>query len=153
MAQEEPLAMNKKTQDLDGSKPLVVRRGRVESVDLYEIKDNELDTLERGTPADLQLNFAVFLLSVAFSAIGALSTATFPSKTIEIIFIVISVVGVLMGVYLMIAWWRTRSSVKDLCKRIRQRIPPDAVIPIAEAADLLEGTPDETDNHIVVPHG
>lgn len=144
--------MNKNTQNVDGSKPLIVRRGRVESVDLYEIKDNELDTLERGTPADLQLNFAVFLLSIAFSAIGALSTATFPSKTIEIVFIVISVIGILMGAYLMIAWWRTRSSVKQLCLRIRQRIPPDVVIPLAEAVESPEGLPDEAENHIV-PHG
>jgi len=46
---------------LDDSK-LRVRRGRVESVDLYEIKDTELDELEKGTPAELQLNFAVFNL-------------------------------------------------------------------------------------------
>ena len=44
-----------------------VRRGKVESVDLYEIKDSELDVLEQGTPATLQLNFAIFLFSTAFT--------------------------------------------------------------------------------------
>lgn len=39
-----------------------VRRGKVESVDLYEIKDSELDILEQGTPATLQLNFAIFFV-------------------------------------------------------------------------------------------
>ena len=109
---------------LDDSK-LRVRRGRVESVDLYEIKDTELDELEKGTPAELQLNFAVFLISTAFAAISSLATANFSNKIIETIFIVISVVGVFVGLYLLIAWWRTRSSVKELCLRIRERIPPD----------------------------
>ena len=37
-----------------------VRRARVESVDLYEIKEQELDLFEKGSPADLQLNFPYF---------------------------------------------------------------------------------------------
>jgi len=49
-------------QNTEDSKPLRVRRGRVESVDLYEIKDSELEIFQRGSPADLQLNFAIFLL-------------------------------------------------------------------------------------------
>jgi len=119
----------------DESKPLRVRRGRVESVDLYEIKDNELDVLEKGTPADLQLNFAIFLLSIAFASISSLATATFLNKTVEIIFIVISVVGLLVGAYLLIAWWRSRSAVKQLCRRIRERIPPETKSALQEEAE------------------
>jgi hypothetical protein len=125
MAKEEPLVMATNSKLLDEGTSVRVRRGRVESVDLYEIKDNELDALEKGTPADLQLNFAIFLLSVAFSAIASLATASFPNTTIENLFLFTAVVGVLLGVYLMISWWRLRSQVRDLCKRIRQRIPPD----------------------------
>ena len=132
MAKEESVAMTPNSRLLDDSNALVVRRGRVESVDLYEIKDTELDALEKGTPAELQLNFAIFLLSLAFGAITSLATTTFPSKALETAFITVSVVGILLGTYLMIAWWRTRSEVRELCKRIRQRIPPDVVIPIAE---------------------
>lgn len=118
--------MANKSNPLEDSKPLRVRRGRVESVDLYEIKDNELDALEKGTPAELQLNFAVFLLSLAFAAVSSLLTATFPNKITETLYIVTSVVGVLLGAYLLIAWWKTKSSVKLLCRRIRERIPPEA---------------------------
>ena len=125
MAEEESVAMSSKPRPIDDSKPLRIRRGRVESVDLYEITDNELDALEKGTPAELQLNFAVFLLSIAFAAISSLLTTSFPSKTIETIFIVISVSGILIGAYLLIAWSRTRSTVKVLCQRIRERIPPE----------------------------
>lgn len=145
MAEEESLAMANKSRPIDDSKPLRVRRGRVESVDLYEIKDNELDALEKGTPAELQLNFAVFLLSTAFAAISSLVTTNFPNKTIETIFIVISVVGTLVGAYLLISWWRTRSAVKELCRRIRERIPPEALSPPDDEPDhgaAIEDDPD-----------
>jgi hypothetical protein len=128
--------MNPKSPSAEESK-LLVRVGRVESVDLYEIKDTELDELERGTPADLQLNFSIFLLSTAFAAIGSLTPATFTNPTIELLFMVISVCGILLGSFLMIAWYRTRSGVKKLCERIRQRIPP-------EVAAALASTPDKS---------
>jgi hypothetical protein len=144
MAKEESIAMANNHLSLDDSK-LRVRRGRVESVDLYEIKDTELDELEKGTPAELQLNFAVFLISTAFAAISSLATADFSHKIIEIIFIVISVVGVFVGLYLLIAWWRTRSFVKELCLRIRERIPPDPQLATLDESerDLKGGDPDD----------
>jgi hypothetical protein len=145
MAKEESIAMANNHLSLDDSK-LCVRRGRVESVDLYEIKDTELDELEKGTPAELQLNFAVFLISTAFAAISSLATANFSNKIIETIFIVISVVGVFVGLYLLIAWWRTRSSVKELCLRIRERIPPDPQLATLDESERdLKGGDDPDD--------
>lgn len=107
---------------LQGTKTLIVRRGIVESVDLYEIKDSELDTLEKGTSAELQLNFSIFLLSISFSAITSLFTATFTDPSVKTTYIVVAVVGILLGIYLMIAWWRAKSEVKLLCQTIRLRI-------------------------------
>src|SRR6266566_1617996 len=106
---------------------LRIRRGLVESVDLYEIKDTELEQLERGSPADLQLNFAIFLLSVAFAAFCALATATFPNSRIETAFQVVLVVGVVLGVYFLIVWWRNRKSMLRVCRRVRERMPPDVL--------------------------
>ena len=124
--------------DNDESKPLRIRRGRVESVDLYEIKDSELDLLEKGSPADLQLNFAIFLLSSAISAICTLATATFSNTTIQTVFIVVTVVGLLLGVYLLIAWWRNRTSLKSVADRIRQRIRPDVAATAGKPEDQLD---------------
>jgi len=113
----------------EDNKPLRIRRGRVESVDLYEIKDSELELFRKGSPADLQLNFAIFLLSLAFTAIAALSTATFPEKNVHTTFIVIAVVGILMGAYLLISWIRNRTSLSDVCDGIRRRIKePELII-------------------------
>jgi hypothetical protein len=125
VAEKELVTMHHKDNPLDGSNSLWVRRGRVESVDLYEIKDSELDELEKGSPAELQLNFAIFLVSTAFAAVSSLFTATFAYSAIQTTYIVISVVGILGGAYLLLAWWRARRAIKSLCRRIRERIPPD----------------------------
>lgn len=126
----------------EDDKPLRIRRGRVESVDLYEIKDSELELFRKGSPADLQLNFAIFLLSLSFASIVALSTSTFPDKDIRTAFIVVVVVGILMGAYLLISWARNRTSLTSTCDRIRERIKdPDLIIrETTETASRLEIT-------------
>ena|SRR5271157_2034938 len=120
---------------------LRVRRGRVESVDLYEIKDSELDLFEKGSPSDLQLNFAIFLLSLAFSAVVALSTATFANHTVQTAYLVVAVVGVLLGAYLLIAWRRNRTSAKHLCVSIRRRMKESVTFKTGDDSSLNEGPP------------
>lgn len=105
-----------------GETPLKVRRGRVDSVDLYEVKENELELLEKGSPATLQLNFAIFLISMAFTSIVALVTTNFKWPLVETIFIFLSLIGIFMGGYLLISWWRTRTSITKMIKTIRGRI-------------------------------
>ncbi len=130
-------------QDSD-DKPHRVRRGRVESVDLYEIKDSELDLFRKGSPADLQLNFAVFLLSIAFTAVAALYTATFSNANVHTTFIVIAVIGILFGVYLLIAWAMNRTSLTITCDRIRERIKePDLVITSTSRTEITTVEPSE----------
>ena len=98
----------------------------MDSVDLYEIKDSELDLLERGSPASLCLNFSIFLLSLAFSALGTLATATtFKHPLVETVLVVVMVIGFLGGAFLILIWRKDRSSVADVCDQIRRRIPPD----------------------------
>ena len=113
----------------DDQKHLRIRRGRVDSVDLYEIKESELEILEKGSPADLKLNFAIALLSIAFSSICALATATFANSTFETIFIVVAIVCVIIGVYLLFSWYQSHTSHRKVCQRIRGRIPPDELPP------------------------
>ncbi len=113
--------------DQEPGEKLVVRRGRVDSVDLYEVKENELELLEKGSPASLQLNFSVFLLSLAFSATLTLSTATVKWPIMETVFVVLLIIGLLLGVYLLISWWRTRTSITGIIATIRKRIPPEPV--------------------------
>lgn len=113
-------------------KPLRVRRGRVDSVDLYEIKENELEILEKGEPFSVYLNFSIFLLSAAITGIVALCTATFKNDITKYSFLFVSILGIIIGLLLLILWYRGRKSVKSIFKKIRERIPPDYDINIDE---------------------
>ena len=138
MAQDE--LVNDTPKDLSGEKPLRVRRGRVASVDLYEIKDSELDLLEKGSPAGVYLNFAIFLLSIAFSALAALcTTTTFKYAIMQTVFVIVTVVGFLLGALLLILWRRSRKDVADVIRKIRDRIPPD--IQSAPSSGPIAGIP------------
>lgn len=101
-------------------------RGRVDSVRLYEVKENELDILENGEPTGLYLNFAIFLFSLASSGILALCTATFKSYLIENTFLFVSIIGLLGGLFLSILWYRGRKSIKSIISTIKDRIPPES---------------------------
>ncbi len=132
----------------DADKPVRVRRGRVDSVDLYEIKDSELDLLEKGSPGDLQLNFAIFLLSLAFSAICALATAQFSDRRVETVFLLVCVVGILLGGFLLISWYRTRVSLRSICAAIRRRMPPDGLQPPVATTQPAEGSAEKPPDEI-----
>ena len=113
--------------------------GRIDSVSIYMIKEGELDMFENGAPADLQLNFGIALLSIAFTALAALFSATFESKILSTVFIVITILGIMFGTYLLIAWKRNHTSLKQICKKIRDRIPPEASIIEKQAGSLPAG--------------
>lgn len=119
-------------------KTLKVRRGRVDSVDLYEVKENELELLENGEPTSLQLNFSIFLLSIAFSGILTLCTATFNSTIVQNTFLFVTIIGVLLGLYLLLMWWRGRKSIKKIIKTIKDRIQVAYVDEGEEELEIVE---------------
>ena len=102
-----------------------VRRAHVGSIDIYEVKDNELDILEKGGPMETQFNFAVLLISLAFSSAISLFTATFKSEIVQNTFVVVAVVGFLGSVYLFIQWYQGKKPIKGVIKDIRDRMPDD----------------------------
>ena len=134
----------------NNEKSIPVRRGRVGSVNLYEVKEEELDLLEKGSPAPLQLNFAIFLFSIAFTCAIALATSTFKSKIVETIFIVVSVIGILQGALLIIIWWRTKTSIAKVVATIRSRINGNTIG--TQMQDEPETQPKNPEND-EAPHG
>lgn len=121
----------------EDAKEFVVIRGRVDSVEIYEVKENELEILEKGSPANIQLNFAIFLFSTAFSAVAAVLTCDFKYRLGEMVFVFTGIIGVLLGAYLFISWWRTRESISKVVKKIRDRIPTPPTAP--EAPEVSRG--------------
>lgn len=103
----------------------IIKRGRVDSVNLYEVKESELDILEKGATATLQFSFAIFLFSIAVACIVALLTCEFKWETARFIFIVVSIVGIIVGIAMLISSLRSKQSIKDVVLTIRSRIDED----------------------------
>jgi hypothetical protein len=113
------------TEGTGSEKPLRVRRGRVDSLSLYEVTSYELDILEKGHPGSLYLNFATFLLGVAASFIIALATADLKSVILFAVFVAIAFSAGIIGILLFILWYRSRASIPDIIANIKKRMPPN----------------------------
>ncbi len=127
-----------KTTDSASLPPVEVRRGAFAQLTIYEVAEYELEILEHGSPDSIYLNFAIFLLSIAVSFLVSLVTADVSTR-VFIVFVSITVIGLLLGIFLLILWFRTRKSVSILVKKIRNRLPPVEAFQLspAEAADVV----------------
>lgn len=105
--------------------PPAIRRGRIEQLTIYEVSESELDTLERGSPVAIHLNFAIFLISAALSFITALLTTTIASERTFQTFVSVTVVFSILGLFLLALWSRNRVSIREVARRIRARVPPE----------------------------
>ncbi|WP_156317293.1 hypothetical protein [Cypionkella psychrotolerans] len=111
-----------KDEKATGSNDPKIVRGRVDSLTLFEITDNELGILENGSPNSLYLNFAIFFISTGLSFILSLLTTNFESDRVFYVFVIVSVVCAAFGSILAIIWLRVRGEVSDVCKKIRARV-------------------------------
>ena len=130
----------------DTEKPLRVRRGKVDSVDLYEVRENELEILSSGDTNSIFLNFAIFLLSLFFSSILSICTASFNKPIFQTLFLIIAVVGALGGILLLFLWWKGRKSIKVIVKKIKDRIPQDKLFDENDLIDTTKPVVDKSNN-------
>jgi len=114
-----------------------VRRARIERLDIYEISETELQILERGSPESILLNFAIFLVSIAVSFLIALLTTEIQSSRTFTVFVIVAVVGFVIGAVLLALWIWYRRSTATIFDQIRRRMPPEGVPTAA-----IEGTSD-----------
>lgn len=101
-----------------------IRRARCDSLCIFEITENELETLEKGSPSSIYLNFSIFLLSLAISFTITLLTVKAES-VLFIIFLCITIIGWILGFLLLFLWLRQRSFIKNVIKKIKDRLPPE----------------------------
>ena len=98
------------------------KRGRIESLIVYDITVNELDTLTKSSKGSIYLNFAIALLSIAVSFLTALLTNEYADKIITLcVFLIIMIVGFVLGGLLLVLWHREKSSNDDLVEVIKDR--------------------------------
>ena len=102
-----------------------IRRVRIKQLTIYEISDDELKSLEAGSPASIYLNFAIFLISTAISFLVSLVTSTFPSDHIYMIFVLVIAVFFVIGFFLFILWFREHRSISRVAESIRNRVSPE----------------------------
>jgi Na+-translocating ferredoxin:NAD+ oxidoreductase RnfA subunit len=104
-------------------KKIIVKKGIVDSISIYEVSESELIILETGSPNSLYLNFFTFLLATFLSFLTSLLTANFDNKDIvQTIFIFISVVSGFLTIIFLILWLRGKNQFSDVVKRIKGRI-------------------------------
>ena len=129
-----------KQTDYSSLPPVKIRRGSFGVLTIHEVADYELETLAHGSPDSLYLNFAIFLLSMSVSFFVALLTAVLSSRVFTV-FVVITTIGFLMGVFLLIIWLKKRRSVSDLVEEIRSRLPAEGVQEFSalESSDIGRG--------------
>tara|TARA_R110002049_G_C8949782_1_gene545794 strand:+ start:316 stop:738 length:423 start_codon:yes stop_codon:yes gene_type:complete len=106
-----------------GIKGPKIRRGRYDSLALYEVSEAELQIIERGSPNSIYLNFSIFLLSVGLSFLATLMTFDFgESNRKYTVFVVVTVVGIIIGIFLLILWYRSKNQFDDVIKKIKKRM-------------------------------
>jgi len=119
--------------------PVEIRRGAFARLTIYEVEESELEILSRGSPDSLYLNFAIFLISIALSFLVTLLTSEVSSRVFTV-FVCVTVIGFLLGIFLLILWFRNRKSVSVLVQKIRDRLPPEAFqLSPDEAASVVSG--------------
>jgi len=100
-----------------------VKRHKFDSLTIYEITESELSTIENGSPSSIYLNFAIFLLSIAASFLASLLTNDYTNKqNTLIVFLLITIVGFIIGGFLMILWLRTKNEFDQTINKIKDRM-------------------------------
>ena len=101
-----------------------VKRARVDSLVIYDVKEDELKDLERGAPCSIYLNWALSL----FSAFISFLIADFASldlsqgcNAIAVFFISFTICSGIISIILFCLWFRHRGDLKKVVERIRER--------------------------------
>ena len=104
-------------------KGLTIKRGKVDSLSIYEVSENELSTIEKGSSSSIYLNFSIFLLSIAVSFFIALLTGEYTDKLLTYItFICLTIIGFVIGLFLLILWLKKKDDFSQVIERIKSRM-------------------------------
>jgi hypothetical protein len=101
-------------------KSVSAKVGRYDSLNLYEVTEEELNILEEGDNS-LELNFAIALGSAALTMIVSICTTTMELLT-KCIFVICTIVFVLLGLYFIFKWMITKGRVETIYHKIRDRL-------------------------------
>lgn len=111
-----------KERDVDEKGPRI-KKGKVDSLMIYEVTEGEFETIERGSPNSTYFNIGIALLSSAISFFVTLFTVDLSQrKQLFTVFTIIAIVGLVVGGVLVLLWARSKNDVDVVLKRIRNRM-------------------------------
>jgi hypothetical protein len=117
--------------------PVKIRRGVILQMTIYEVGEDELETLAHGSPDSVYLNFAIFLLSMATAFLVSLLTTEVSNRTFTV-FVILVVLGYVLGAFFSILWYKDRKSISTLVQKIKERLPPEGFQEVWTVVDDLE---------------
>lgn len=124
---------------------ITVNRAKYNAITIYEISEDELDIIERGSPSSNYLNFSIGLLSIFASSLITLVTVDFPpdKDRLFMIFVLVTLVAGVSGCILLFMWFRSNGSSKSIFKKIRNRKSVEKVRELTVEKDQQEETESE----------
>lgn len=102
-----------------------IRKGRVRTLAIHEVSETELNVLAQGSPNSIHLNFAISLFTLAVSFLISLLTTKIEDDRLFIVFVLITIVGFIISVFLFVLWKKEYKSIRRCVDDIRKRLPPE----------------------------
>ena len=107
-----------------GDPPAPMRRlqiARITTIRLYEVTEEELSNLERGSSVNVEVTFSASLYTAAGSLLFAVLTSEISAAWIRLAFYTVIVTGFVYGTHFAILAKRNRSRTTTVSQRIRKR--------------------------------
>lgn len=102
----------------------VIRRAKFDTLTIYEISEEELLIIEKGSPDSIYLTISIALISFAMAIFCSLLVTDIKSSIVMTLYIVIVVVGFVVGGIMLLLWNKSKDSVSVCVANIRRRLPP-----------------------------
>lgn len=99
-----------------------INRGKLGSISLYEVTEDELDLLERGSPNSTYLNFAIGLFSVGISFFVSIFSTKIDDIKVYVVFWVVALITTIGGVVLFVVWRQANKATESVIQRIKNRL-------------------------------
>lgn len=103
---------------------LKVQRGRVDSITIYEVTENELTTLESGTPTGYLFDSFLALLAIGISFIVTVTTTEIKSDRLHAFYSMLILVSLVGAIICFVLWLRCRKSILLTIEQIKNRVQP-----------------------------
>lgn len=120
-----------------------INRGKLGSISLYEVTEDEFNTLERGSPSSTYLNFSIALLSIGTSFfISIFSTKIDEIKT-YVVFWVVALITTIVGIVLFFVWRQSNKVTENVTQRIKNRLSPPKATTTVQPTNTQQAESDE----------